>query len=221
MKIVAFLAMLVLAIEATPRPQCQFKDSFPFWKHRQGDLHTKMSDVQAIEDMKAEIIFKTELSRFMNRKISAMFMDFAKFKKEMNEENMRNPRALYLQEDEEEGSGSGDLGESIEEIAQEIIDIFQGSAQEIIDLFNEIVGGIGNVLEENLPPSAWNAMCVATWWPLHEEHCQEARCATCSPAVMAAVSVCKHFQKNGVTHKCAQFVMGEGFCNYCIAGLLE
>ena len=54
-------------------------------------------------------------------------------------------------------------------------------------------------------------------WPLHEEHCQQARCAACAPAVTTASAVCQRsFGPEGQTHKCVQTVMGEGFCNYCI-----
>ena len=58
---------------------------------------------------------------------------------------------------------------------------------------------------------------VISRWPLHEEHCTTARCAACGPAVTSAMEVCKRsFGSDGLTHKCAQTVMGEGFCNYCI-----
>lgn len=222
----AFLAAVVLAIEASPRPTCKLMDSFPFWKNRQGDLHTKLHSKESIGALKHEIKFKTEYARFFNRKISAMFKEFADTMKQQK----RQPKSFNFDEMvEEEGSGEGSgdnpekpgIGEQLGDITQEIIDTFQGSAQEIIDLFQEIVGSVGDVLQENLPPSFWNAVCVATWWPLEEEHCQESRCAACSPAIMAAASVCQHFQKTGVTHKCTQLVMGEGFCNYCIARILE
>ena len=45
------------------------------------------------------------------------------------------------------------------------------------------------------------------------------RCAVCSPGVLSAISVCKAAFKT-VDHKCVQEVMGEGFCNYCIADFL-
>merc|ERR1712158_145269 len=91
------------------------------------------------------------------------------------------------------------------------------AASDIGEIFQEIIASVGEVLEDTVPPSAWNYMCLATWWPLHEEHCQQARCAACAPAVTTASAVCKRsFGPEGQTHKCVQTVMGEGFCNYCI-----
>ena len=73
---------------------------------------------------------------------------------------------------------------------------------------------------QNLPPSVWSAMCVATWWPLQEDHCEAARCVACSPSITTAATVCKKTGK-GVTHKCLEKVMGEGSCNFCISKYLE
>lgn len=112
-----------------------------------------------------------------------------------------------------------DVGQQAGQVAQDVIEILTGSAQEIVALFSEIFSSVGTVLEETLPPSAWSYLCVATWWPLHEQHCAESRCAACSPAVMSAVSVCKTVQTK-LSHKCVQLVMGEGFCNYCIADVV-
>merc|ERR1712158_148149 len=112
---------------------------------------------------------------------------------------------------------ASEIGENAAALATDIIDQLTSSGGDIVELFQEIIASVGEVLEDTVPPSAWNYMCLATWWPLHEEHCQQARCAACAPAVTTASAVCKRsFGPEGQTHKCVQTVMGEGFCNYCI-----
>merc|ERR1712088_506871 len=112
---------------------------------------------------------------------------------------------------------ASEIGENAAALATDIIDQLTSSGGDIVELFQEIIASVGEVLEDTVPPSAWNYMCLATWWPLHEEHCQQARCAACAPAVTTASAVCKRsFGPEGQTHKCVQTVMGEGFSNYCI-----
>ena len=71
------------------------------------------------------------------------------------------------------------------------------------------------LLFQNLPPQVWNAMCVAVWWPLQEDHCNAARCVACAPSITTAATVCGKTNQ-AINHKCLEEVMGEGFCNYCI-----
>merc|ERR1712156_548082 len=131
--------------------------------------------------------------------------------------NEDEPEELEVQEEPEVVDPS-DIGEAAGVLTEQIIGTLPGSAQDVIQLFQEVVTSVGGVLEEALPPSAWNFICIATWYPLQDEHCAEARCAVCTPAVMSAVSVCRTAQQ--MDHKCIQEVMGEGFCNYCIADFI-
>ncbi len=58
---------------------------------------------------------------------------------------------------------------------------------------------------QSLPPTVWNSVCIATWWPLHSHHCNRARCAACSPAVQSAAAVCEKVGAD-VDQKCLQLV---------------
>jgi len=112
---------------------------------------------------------------------------------------------------------ASDIGDNAAALATDIIDALTDSGADVVDLFQDIISSVGEVLEDTIPPSAWNYMCLATWWPIHEEHCETARCAACGPAITSATEVCKRsFDVDVATHKCVQTVMGEGFCNYCI-----
>jgi len=108
-----------------------------------------------------------------------------------------------------------DLADSAGELVGDIIGVVTNSTTDVIDIFTEVVESVGTALEENLPPSVWNAMCVVTWWPLEESHCNAARCVACAPSITTAASVCGQ-TKQAITHKCLEEVMGEGFCNFCI-----
>merc|ERR1712088_1172977 len=110
---------------------------------------------------------------------------------------------------------AGDLADSAGELVGDIIGVVTNSTTDDIDIFTEVVESVGTALEENLPPSVWNAMCVVTWWPLEESHCNAARCVACAPSITTAASVCGQ-TKQAITHKCLEEVMGEGFCNFCI-----
>merc|ERR1712158_342156 len=70
---------------------------------------------------------------------------------------------------------ASEIGENAAALATDIIDQLTSSGGDIVELFQEIIASVGEVLEDTVPPSAWNYMCLATWWPLHEEHCQQAR----------------------------------------------
>jgi len=109
----------------------------------------------------------------------------------------------------------GDLADSAGEIVGDLIGVAVNSTTGVIDIFTEVVQSVGTALEENLPPSVWNAACLAIWWPLQEDHCNAARCVTCAPAITTAASVCGQ-TKQAIDHKCLEQVMGEGFCNFCI-----
>jgi len=109
----------------------------------------------------------------------------------------------------------GDLADDAGEIVGDLIGVAVNSTTGVIDIFTDVIQSVGTALEENLPPSVWNAACLAIWWPLQEEHCNAARCVTCAPAITTAASVCGQ-TKQAITHKCLEQVMGEGFCNFCI-----
>jgi len=113
----------------------------------------------------------------------------------------------------------GDLADSAGEIVGDLIGVAVNSTTGVIDIFTEVVQSVGTALEENLPPSVWNAACLAIWWPLQEDHCNAARCVTCAPAITTAASVCGQ-TKQAIDHKCLEQVMGEGFCNFCIKEFL-
>ena len=119
-----------------------------------------------------------------------------------------------------------DVGQAVGDLAEHIIGTLTSSTQDVIELFQEVVQSVGTVLEDvslvcckavrvffivyfqHLPPSTWHFLCIATWYPLQEEHCAQARCAVCSPAIMSAVSVCRTASR--IDHKCIQKVFGIG-----------
>merc|ERR1711899_604250 len=109
----------------------------------------------------------------------------------------------------------GDLADSAGELVGDLIGIAVNSTTGVIDIFTDVVQSVGTALEENLPPQVWNAMCVAVWWPLQEDHCNAARCVACAPSITTAATVCGKTNQ-AINHKCLEEVMGEGFCNYCI-----
>merc|ERR1712038_1688337 len=108
--------------------------------------------------------------------------------------------------------GAGDV---VGEIVGDLIGVAVNSTTGVIDIFTDVVQSVGTALEENLPPQVWNAMCVAVWWPLQEDHCNAARCVACAPSITTAATVCGKTNQ-AINHKCLEEVMGEGFCNYCI-----
>merc|ERR1712156_199805 len=109
----------------------------------------------------------------------------------------------------------GDLADSAGELVGDLIGVAVNSTTGVIDIFTDVVQSVGTALEENLPPQVWNAMCVAVWWPLQEDHCNAARCVACAPSITTAATVCGKTNQE-INHKCLEEVMGEGFCNYCI-----
>merc|ERR1711890_106684 len=108
-----------------------------------------------------------------------------------------------------------DIGVAAGDLVEDVIQVLTESGSNVLDIFTDVVESVGTALEENLPPSVWNAMCVATWWPLQVDHCEAARCVACSPAITTAASVCRNTGLQ-ITHKCIEEVMNEGFCNFCI-----
>jgi len=113
-----------------------------------------------------------------------------------------------------------DIGVAAGDLVEDVIQVLTESGSNVLDIFTDVVESVGTALEENLPPSVWNAMCVATWWPLQADHCEAARCVACSPAITTAASVCRNTGLQ-ITHKCIEEVMNEGFCNFCIKEYLE
>merc|ERR1711899_171267 len=109
----------------------------------------------------------------------------------------------------------GDLADSAGKLVGDLIRVAVNSTTGVIDIFTDVVQSVGTALEENLPPQVWNAMCVAVWWPLQEDHCNAARCVACAPSITTAATVCGKTNQ-AINHKCLEQVMGEGFCNYCI-----
>merc|ERR1712156_165900 len=109
----------------------------------------------------------------------------------------------------------GDLADSAGELVGDLIGVAVNSTTGVIDIFTDVVQSVGTALEENLPPQVWNAICVAVWWPLQEDHCNAARCVACAPSISTAATVCGKTNQE-INHKCLEEVMGEGFCNYCI-----
>merc|ERR1712038_1736704 len=80
----------------------------------------------------------------------------------------------------------GDLADSAGELVGDLIGVAVNSTTGVIDIFTDVVQSVGTALEENLPPQVWNAMCVAVWWPLQEDHCNAARCVACAPSITTA-----------------------------------
>ena len=115
-----------------------------------------------------------------------------------------------------------EVGEAIEEVGlpQLTNNIFYTISNLLNCIINYSCVTQNLILLQNLPPSVWNAICLATWWPLQQEHCETARCVACSPAITTSAAVCK---KAGLklTHKCIEEVMGEGSCNFCIKEYLK
>jgi len=111
----------------------------------------------------------------------------------------------------------GEIGEAIGGAIEIVVD----NTQNTIEVLQGLLASIGDLVPQipGIPAQALDMLCVAVWWPLQETHCKETRCAVCSPGVLSAISVCKAAFKT-VDHKCVQEVMGEGFCNYCIADFL-
>merc|ERR1712156_472100 len=68
----------------------------------------------------------------------------------------------------------GDVADSAGELVGDLIGVAVNSTTGVIDIFTDVVQSVGTALEENLPPQVWNAMCVAVWWPLQEDHCNAA-----------------------------------------------
>ena len=76
---------------------------------------------------------------------------------------------------------------------------------------------------QSMTPEQWSNACGIVWFGQADEHCASMRCTACSPVVMAASRVCQKTSGNASSlgaarsHRCMQEVMGEGFCNFCIA----
>jgi hypothetical protein len=111
--------------------------------------------------------------------------------------------------------GGPSVGQELGEAVGNVIEAVSGSTQDVIQIFTDVIDTVGSILQENLPPFVWEALCKATWYPYHEEKCRDMRCAACAPSIMAATAVCKTTFKN-VRARCVEEVMGEGFCNACI-----
>lgn len=125
------------------------------------------------------------------------------------------PMTTIKPDDEDEDAD--EIGDAIGGAIDTVVD----NTQETIEALQGLLASIGDLVPQipGIPAQALDMLCVAVWWPLQETHCKETRCAVCSPGILSAISVCKAAFKTA-DHKCVQEVMGEGFCNYCIADFL-
>merc|ERR1712088_831469 len=55
---------------------------------------------------------------------------------------------------------ASEIGENAAALATDIIDQLTSSGGDIVELFQEIIASVGEVLEDTVPPSAWNYMCL-------------------------------------------------------------
>lgn len=127
------------------------------------------------------------------------------------------PMTTIKPDEEDDDTAIDEIGEVIGGAIETVVD----NTQNTIEVLQGLLASIGDLVPQipGIPAQALDMLCVAVWWPLQETHCKETRCAVCSPGVLSAISVCKAAFKT-VDHKCVQEVMGEGFCNYCIADFL-
>ncbi|CAB4060279.1 unnamed protein product [Lepeophtheirus salmonis] len=104
------------------------------------------------------------------------------------------------------------------------VEVEEDTLSNVVNSSAVLTQGIANVLTEStgsvLPSNIWNYLCIATWYPLHEERCKETRCTVCAPAIMSAAAACEK-ARGKITHICVQRVMGEGSCNYCIGDFMN
>ena len=68
--------------------------------------------------------------------------------------------------------------------------------------------------------SEWPLVCKVLWYPYEEQYCRQARCVTCSPAILAASHVCRQ-NEGRVTERCLRSTIGRGHCNTCVPDFLN
>jgi len=98
------------------------------------------------------------------------------------------------------------LAEQAGEVAGQIIGEVTSNAQNIFSLLEDVLAHVGEAFAEVIPDQAWNFICTAIWFPIHETQCADARCAACAPAVMSAATVCQRTIGNGADARCLQEV---------------
>ena len=105
------------------------------------------------------------------------------------------------------------------------------SGESVKAVFSGILSGIREALDDAgivIPVSAsslaesevsvladWPLLCKAVWFPYHANNCRSARCAACSPVLLASSRVCRAGGEGEVSSDCMDNVMGPGLCNAC------
>ncbi|XP_040581688.1 uncharacterized protein [Lepeophtheirus salmonis] len=246
---ILLVALLSIGMSlASPRPdQCNILRASPF-------MASTLSG-----DLKTDLEFLVEFSRFMNYKTPGLLQEFVAFKsmrtsnhlarnsrqkreveekiKELrrqdvlivgnphnfgrpnNHGNQHNHDHPAFDVEVEEDTLSNVVNSSAV-LTQGIANVLTESTGSVIDLLQAILEGAGSVVSDVLPSNIWNYLCIATWYPLHEERCKETRCTVCAPAIMSAAAACEK-ARGKITHICVQRVMGEGSCNYCIGDFMN
>merc|ERR1712018_142587 len=97
----------------------------------------------------------------------------------------------------------GEVGDVAGELVTQIINNLVNNVNGTIDIVTALVEGVSGAIETAVGPTNWNYLCVATWWPLDEEHCNQARCAMCSPSIAAAMKICQSTTRT-TDHRCVQ-----------------
>ena len=57
------------------------------------------------------------------------------------------------------------------------IDVIVDNTQDIIATVQDLLANIGEIVPQipGIPSQALDMLCVAVWWPLHEDHCKQTR----------------------------------------------
>merc|ERR1712038_1656130 len=169
-----------------------------------------------------DLIFMTEFSRFMNHKAPELLQEFS-LRRKVSDAREKLRRRQYQAEfrtairkleaikeysDRQKRAfdiegRQDDVVEVVEDAVDDTADAVVDVADGVADIFTDVVQSVGTALEENLPPQVWNAMCVAVWWPLQEDHCNAARCVACAPSITTAATVCGKTNQ-AINHKCLE-----------------
>jgi len=113
------------------------------------------------------------------------------------------------------------LAEQAGEVAGQIIGEVANNAQNIFSLLEDVLAHVGEAFAEVIPDQAWNFVCTAIWFPIHETQCADARCAACTPAIMSAATVCQRTIGDRADARCLQEVHKQvciQFLMVCILG---
>ena len=92
--------------------------------------------------------------------------DISQFKEE-DDDLTSTEKPIQLSPDE--------VGDVAGELVTQIIDNLVNNVNGTVDLVTALVQGVSDAIETAVGPTNWNYLCVATWWPLDEEHCNQAR----------------------------------------------